>query len=367
MAPELQWGRELCRGGTFDALAMHESSDHARVAREYELLVDVVRAPLTAAETQRASRNWHALYRKRRAVLGARRDGERLIRRVRLFSYFEGRGALRGKHVPGRRRTTSNHDDRAGCAFSRVCQLGKPRLRTGMSIEAVVFDWGGTLSFYADIELIDMWQLAAERLALETGRDADELRDKLLAAELRYWEGVKRTQRTGSLIDILQEESLALGLDVTGAVIEEVASRHLDAWTPHIRHHADAVATLSRLREQGLKIGLLSNTHWPESFHEHFLERDGLVSLIDERAYTSNMSHSKPHRAAFVHILERLAVAPEHAVMVGDRPIDDVWGGQQIGMRGVWRPHAASPALGDVKPDAVIEQLMELPAIVAGW
>jgi HAD superfamily hydrolase (TIGR01549 family) len=236
-----------------------------------------------------------------------------------------------------------------------------------MSIEAVVFDWGGTLSFYADIELIDMWHLAAERLALETGQSADMLRDKLLAAELRYWEGVKQTQRTGTLNDILQEESLALGLDVASAVIEEVASRHLDAWTPHIRHHTDATAALTALRAQGLKIGMLSNTHWPESFHEHFLERDGLAALIDVRAYTSNMTHSKPHRDAFRHVLERLGVAAEHAVMVGDRPIDDVWGGQQIGMRGVWRPHPASPALGDVRPDAVIEQLSELPALVAGW
>ncbi|HEY2733344.1 MAG TPA: HAD family hydrolase, partial [Polyangiales bacterium] len=127
-----------------------------------------------------------------------------------------------------------------------------------MSIEAVVFDWGGTLSVYADIELIDMWHLAADHLARETGRDRDELRQQLLAAEQRYWEGVKLTQRTGTLADILAEESRALGLNVSEAVIAEAAQRHLDAWTPHIVHHADAVSTLRTLRERGLKIGLLS-------------------------------------------------------------------------------------------------------------
>ena len=49
-----------------------------------------------------------------------------------------------------------------------------------MTIEAVVFDWGGTLSVYADIELIDMWYLAAERLGRETGRDPSELRAAVL-------------------------------------------------------------------------------------------------------------------------------------------------------------------------------------------
>ncbi|MDB4986129.1 MAG: HAD-superfamily hydrolase, subfamily variant 1 [Myxococcaceae bacterium] len=236
-----------------------------------------------------------------------------------------------------------------------------------MTVEAVVFDWGGTLSEFAAVELADMWQLAAEHLALETGRDVAELRDRLFAAELRYWEGVNRQQCTGTLADILSAESEALGLDVTAAVIAEVAARHLDAWTPHIKHHADAQLALEQLRACGLKLGLLSNTHWPASFLEHFLERDGLATLLDVRAYTSNMTHSKPHRAAYEHVLEQLSVRPEHAVMVGDRPIDDVWGSQQLGMRGVWRPHAGSPPLGDVQPDAVITQLLELPALLARW
>src|SRR5262245_39680296 len=96
------------------------------------------------------------------------------------------------------------------------------------AIEAVIFDWGGTLSIYADIDLIDMWHLAAGRLARETGRDPAELRDKLLAAEHRYWDGVRATQHTGTLGDILAEESRALGLDVTAAVISEAAQGHLD-------------------------------------------------------------------------------------------------------------------------------------------
>src|SRR5258707_10142981 len=120
-----------------------------------------------------------------------------------------------------------------------------------MRIEAVIFDWGGTLSEYADIELYDMWKLAAEHLSRITGRAEAELTEKLLAAELRYWDGVKTSQRTGTLGEILAAESSALGLDVTQAVIEEAAQRHLDAWTPHIRHHADAVPTLRALREKG--------------------------------------------------------------------------------------------------------------------
>lgn len=234
-----------------------------------------------------------------------------------------------------------------------------------MPIEAVVFDWGGTLSEYAQIELYDMWKLAAEHLSRVTGLAEAVLTTQLLEAELRYWEGVKHSQRTGTLAEILAAESRALGLDVSEAVLIEAAQRHLDAWTPHIRHHEDAGVALASLKRMGLKLGLLSNTHWPEAFHEHFLERDGLLDLLEVRAYTSSMSHSKPHPAAFLHVLERLGVSPERAVMVGDRPVDDVWGAQQLGMRGVWRPHSGSPELAEVRPDATIQRLSELPALIA--
>jgi HAD superfamily hydrolase (TIGR01549 family) len=236
-----------------------------------------------------------------------------------------------------------------------------------MSIEAVIFDWGGTLTQWAPVELEDMWQVAAEHLARETGRPAVELKGALHAAELRMWDRVNKTQYAGTLSEILADASRELGLDVAGAVLSEVATRHLDAWTPHMLHHDDALPTLKALNAAGLKVGLLSNTHWPDAFHEHFLERDGLAQWIQVRAYTSNLGRSKPHRDAFMHVLERLGVGPDKAVMVGDRPIDDIWGGQQVGMRGIWRPHPQSPPLGNVVPDAVIQRLDELPALIEGW
>jgi HAD superfamily hydrolase (TIGR01549 family) len=236
-----------------------------------------------------------------------------------------------------------------------------------MSVEAVIFDWGGTLTQWAPVELEDMWQVAAEHLASETARPVAELKRALHAAELRMWERVNKTQYAGTLGEILADASRELNLDVAAAVLSEVATRHLDAWTPHMHHHSDAFDTLKRLHAAGLKLALLSNTHWPETFHEHFLVRDGLAQWLEVRAYTSNLRHSKPHRETFMHVLERLGVEPDKAVMVGDRPIDDVWGSQQVGMRGIWRPHDQCPPLGDVVPDAVIQRLDELPGLIAAW
>jgi putative hydrolase of the HAD superfamily len=233
-----------------------------------------------------------------------------------------------------------------------------------VTVEAVVFDWGGTLSRFVELELVDLWRVAAEHLAPDR---CDELCERLLAVEAAAWRRVTTTQRSANLSDLLAEATLELDMDVTEAVLQEAAVRHLDAWTPHITHDPDAVPVLTALRERGLRIGLLSNTHWPRSFHERFLERDGLAGLIDARVYTSELDWVKPHPAAFRAALDAIEVAdPTRAVFVGDRPLDDIRGARQAGMRAVWRPNPNVPA-SPAEPDGMIDGLPELVPLVDGW
>jgi putative hydrolase of the HAD superfamily len=233
-----------------------------------------------------------------------------------------------------------------------------------MPIEAVVFDWGGTLSLFAEIDMEDMWRLAARHLAPDR---EDELCARLVAVEAASWARIPVDQRATTLTSLLALASEELGVDVTEAVLEEAATRHLDSWTPHIRHDPDATGVLAALRERGLRIGLLSNTHWPPAFHEHFLERDGLAPLIDVRCYTSDMTFTKPHPEAFRAVLDALGVArPDRAAFVGDRRYDDVWGAQSVGMRGVWVRNDLVPA-HDVEPTAAIDSLPELLPLVDAW
>jgi hypothetical protein len=87
-----------------------------------------------------------------------------------------------------------------------------------MIVEAVVFDWGRTLSANAEVDMLDMWQAAARGLAPDR---PDEPLERLVE----------------------------LGLDVTDAVLAEAVRSQLDAWTEHIHHDPDAAPTLTALRE----------------------------------------------------------------------------------------------------------------------
>jgi putative hydrolase of the HAD superfamily len=231
-------------------------------------------------------------------------------------------------------------------------------------IDAVIFDWGGTLSIWVEADLVEMWRLVARHVAPD---DEDAVCARLAEIEERAWQRSSIDLRSFTLHQLLHEASMEVGFDVEGTVLEEVGSRYLDAWTPHINHDPDAAGVLRALRQRGLAIGLLSNTHWPPAYHEHFLERDGLADLIDARLYTSAMEHTKPHPAVFAQALDALGVAdPAAAVFVGDRPIDDIHGAKSAGLRAVLREGSFVPE-GDVAPDAVIRSLPELLPLVEAW
>lgn len=232
-----------------------------------------------------------------------------------------------------------------------------------MTVQAVILDWGGTLTAFHVVDLLDAWRAAAEVLAPDR---ADEVAEALLEFERSAWYRVESTMESATTGEIIRAASRAVGLPVDELLHERALAEYLEGWAPTTIARTDAVEVLRELRRQGLRIGLLSNTHWPAGWHEDFLRRDGLLELIDARRYTSELPYVKPHPAAFRSVLDALDCDPATAVFVGDRLYDDIWGAQQLGMRTVWARNEMTPT-ADVQADAVIDELAELPDVIARW
>jgi HAD superfamily hydrolase (TIGR01509 family) len=230
-------------------------------------------------------------------------------------------------------------------------------------IEAVVFDWGGTLTPIADVDLLELWRSAAELLGAER---ADELALALHTAERAIWDATIEDCRSGRVGDVVRAALSACGLTVSDDVVAAAVSVHLAEWVPHSRAHPEAVSVLEALRDRGLRTGLLSNTHWPREWHEQRLDDDGLTDLLDAAVFTSDLDYRKPHASAFGAVLDVLGVEPEHAVFVGDRLHDDVFGASSIGMRTIWVRNRSWMSW-DVEPDAVVDSLTEVVGVVGRW
>lgn len=122
---------------------------------------------------------------------------------------------------------------------------------------------------------------------------------------------------------------------------------------------------LSYFKDGGLKIGIVSNTIFPESYHIPELKRFGLYPYLDAHFFSSSVGVRKPHPEMFLRTLKALEVDPSHAVFVGDRLVEDVGGAQKVGMKGILASHERRDYSAPITPDARIEDLKELPETVS--
>ncbi|WP_406055391.1 HAD family hydrolase [Kribbella sp. NBC_00889] len=232
---------------------------------------------------------------------------------------------------------------------------------TNTRIEAVLFDWGGTLATWHTIDLYAVWRTVAA--VIDEAR-ADELAGRLFEAEASVW----ARSRDHHLSSTLEEVCLLADVVMTPAAQVEYERQ----WHPHTELEADAIDTLRDLRARGLKVGVLSNTIWSRSRHEEIFERDGVLELLDGAVYTSEIPYTKPHPEAFLSAMRALGESePSRCLFVGDRLFDDVWGAQNVGMRAAHIPHSAIPVeqIGHTEgePDATVQRLSELPALIDTW
>jgi putative hydrolase of the HAD superfamily len=104
------------------------------------------------------------------------------------------------------------------------------------------------------------------------------------------------------------------------------------AWDEARELHADTPELLSTLREAGIAIGLVSNAFDPPELMHEDLQQHGIDRLLDAAVFSSEIGVRKPHPAIYRHVIDRLGVAPERALFVGDRVLEDIVGPAKLGM-----------------------------------
>lgn len=245
-------------------------------------------------------------------------------------------------------------------------------MSTRADIEAVIFDWGGTLTAWHDIDFhAESLALAEAVVASAEGGTADEKAAadvqahaaRLHEAGSIVWGWSRDEQRSATLDDLF--EVAGLGHD------PDLLTAYYEFWEPHTLTDPQVRPMWTALREQGIKIGVLSNTIWPRSWHQGWFRRDGVLDLLDGDVYSSEISWTKPSPRAFEAAMAAVgATDPARCVYVGDRLFDDVWGAQNAGLKAIHVPHSVIPAeqVGHTEgvPDAVAHELAQVPSIVAG-
>lgn len=238
----------------------------------------------------------------------------------------------------------------------------------------VIFDLGGTLVDWPDWDgdAPRRWGMSYDYLTamIPSNRwpGRDEYARAMREAELAHWARVETDHWSGPPSNLVHGGFRRLGCHVNETELMAALdgyARAVDGWATVF---PDARATLESLRGLGCRLGLLSNTWWAADWHNADLATHGLAELLDEIVYTSDLPHSKPHPSVFLDLAERLGAEPAACVMVGDRPIDDISGALNVGMRAVWKTNGAPrPRPDHIVPTATITHLAELLSLVRSW
>ena len=198
-------------------------------------------------------------------------------------------------------------------------------------MQAVIFDFYGTLAESP------RWGPSWQEMVSEVGFELpDEVRD-------RWWndgvDGIEHDEHSQSRDHYVAWQQLRMRgmLDecgVPGATQDILIERAREIGAHrHIVAYDETLAVLTELRSRGMALAICSNWDWDLA---EAVDAAGLTETVDAMVSSAWVGARKPHRRMYEAVLDRIGVAPEAALFVGDTWTCDVEGPRAAGLRVVY-------------------------------
>jgi putative hydrolase of the HAD superfamily len=181
-------------------------------------------------------------------------------------------------------------------------------------LDAVTVDAFRTL-----VELADPAPALGHALARRGHERETEVVRHAFATEVAYYLPRAHEGRDPATLQALRTECARVFLEAAGAPIEPPDFVEDFVGALEFRALPGAEEALRRLRSAGLALACVAN--WDVSLAE-YLDRAGVGSYFDVVVSAAEANAQKPDPRVFRLALERLGVAPERALHVGDDDVD---------------------------------------------
>ena len=240
-------------------------------------------------------------------------------------------------------------------------------------IQGILFDLGNTLLDFGRVDTVGLFRQGA-RLAYSYLRELNQPlpafrkfhRTQLWAVRWRYFLS-RVIHREFDSLDVLAGISRSMGQSLTGEQMEELAWRWYVPLSKCAALEDCLPAVLEQFRRDGLALAVVSNTFVPGQVLDRHLADVGLLQYFETRVYSCDVRYRKPDRRIFQIAMERVGVAPEQAMFVGDSLKADVAGARKAGMISVLKDPTGAKRRRWIRPAHRIASLAELPDIVAAY
>lgn len=252
--------------------------------------------------------------------------------------------------------------------------------RSPRLVQGVIFDFDNTLARLAQpLEtLLASGAQAADAYMRSTGMDlppdfAPNIVEARRFAEEKSTEEKEEHLADDALSFLLQfygYPASRMDPQVLKQAVDIFYAPEMTAW----RLAPGAKQALEALRADGCKLAMLANYNCDRVF-QRTIDYLGLRPYFDVCLCSAAVEYRKPDPRFFQIVLDRWDVLPYEVVVIGDSLIDDIQGGLELGALAAWVSGPTAPqvdqlnqlAADQVKPDAVVHNLGELPALIRQW
>jgi len=239
------------------------------------------------------------------------------------------------------------------------------------NIKGVLFDLGNTL-MYPRAPWSPVFQqggqalgeyLYSRKIDINRASFPDEFRQRLNQYYTEREYSMTETSSLGVLRALLTEQGYAdLPHELLRAALDHYYSITQQNWLLE----DDAIPTLSTLRSQAFRIGLVSNASDSRDVLA-LVEKFGIGEYFDFMLVSVDCGYRKPHPRIFELALANWGYLPDEIAMVGDRLDADIGGAHPLGIYTIWiKRHAKRIDPPPAYPDAIVETLSEIPPLLMG-
>jgi putative hydrolase of the HAD superfamily len=237
-------------------------------------------------------------------------------------------------------------------------------------IHGVLFDLGDTILNFGPVDARSMFERGSRRAYerhKEFGFDLPPFaryhRMYLRAIEWKYFLSRLRGREFSS-VELMRRITRKLGHDLNREQLLELAWLWYEPLGESAELEPGTARLLQDFRDQGLKLGLISNTFVPGEVLDRHLQHLGLLELLPVRVYSCDVGVRKPDRHIFTVALRKAGLTAGHTLFVGDSPRADIVGANRCGLISVLKDSHRLPKKR-IRPDHKVERLAELREIVA--
>jgi len=237
-------------------------------------------------------------------------------------------------------------------------------------IKAILFDIGETLLNFGKVDVVALFKEGGklahnflEKLGQPTGSLRPFLlRHLIIIHSFNVWSNI--VKRDYDSLEILKKIEQKKGVKLTPQQWQDFAWCWYEPLSKLAKIESDIKQTLNKLKQAGIKLGIISNTFINAVTLEKHLTQLELLDFFPIRIYSYQFKFRKPDGRIFLEGAKKMQTKPENILFVGDRLNIDIAGALEANMIAVLKKSYINTTKNIPENVIKIERLAELPEIV---